>query len=105
MGLNFGRRVKARVLPYWRVWRADDTALLSVTHFLTLREIMTLVLGRNLYFRNHGLKRINIFLFVDLYLLMAYITSSRSKVDKTKQRAGRAAEMRRLTYFAIQIQS
>jgi len=61
MGLNFGRRVKARVLPYWRVWRADDTALLSVTHFLTLREIMTLVLGRNLYFRNHGLKRINIF--------------------------------------------
>ena len=35
--------VTARVLPNWRVWRADDTALLSGTYLLTLREITTLI--------------------------------------------------------------
>ena len=43
MGLHFGPPVTAWTLLRWRVWRTDYMALLSVIHFLTLREFTTLV--------------------------------------------------------------
>ena len=36
MFMRLSRPAAAQVLPDWRVWKWNDTALLSVTHFLPM---------------------------------------------------------------------